>query len=178
MDPSQLPSLAELTGAYGAWNPQAYMQAQDNLGLNQQFLQQGLQQQQNKTQAGTLENLFAAQDNPNKVQTRVLQNTGLQNANELSGLGLERAKANQQNVLNEDQRKAALSATDDDMKAWDQHVYQLMRSSDPRQRAEAEQMQKLIPAFQEARRKHADDLEKINIQRASCLACLGGRVST
>lgn len=177
-DNAQMPSLADLQGIYGAWNPQAYLQAQENLGLGQQFQQQALQQQQNTTQKGTLENLFAEQNNPNKIQQQILENTGKQTSNEMAGLGLERARANQTNLLNEDQRKAAIGATEDEMKAWDQHVYQLMRSPNPRDQQEAAQMQQLMPAFQEARRKHQEELDKTKLQTGSAEKIAGMNIAS
>lgn len=177
-DNAQMPSLADLQGIYGAWNPQAYLQAQENLGLGQQFQQQALQQQRNVTQEGTLKNLFAEQNNPAKLQEQLLTNTGKQTSNEVAGLGLERAKANQSNLLSEDQRRAALGATEDEMKAWDQHVYQMMRSPNPQDRQEAMQMQQLMPAFQEARRKHQEELDKTKLQTGSAEKIEGMRTGS
>jgi hypothetical protein len=178
MDPTQLPSLADLTGAMGAWNPQAYLQAQQNLDLNQQFLQQGLQQKQQENEKINLQNQFDAANNPNKLQTTILDNTSKQNANVISGLGAERARANQQNLLDEDQRKAVINATDDEMKQFDQHVGQLLRSNDPNERLQGATLQTYIPAFQEARRVHQESLDKIKLQTDSAQKVEGMRAGS
>jgi hypothetical protein len=148
-------------------NPFAAYQANQQVDLAKQFQDQKYQQEQNTTNKGTLENIFSAQDNPNRVQNRVLQNEGQGLLNENQGyknltgkLEAERAEANQQNILSADQRAAALKMTEDDMKKFDYHVNDLLRDPDPAQRAEGAKLQTYLSSYQLERRKAADDLLK------------------
>jgi len=148
-------------------NPFAAYQANQQMDLAKQFQDQKYQQEQNTTNKGTLENIFSAQNNPNKVQQQILQNEGLGLSNENMGyknrtdkLGAERAEANQQNILSADQRAAALKMSDDDMKAFDFHVGELLRNPDPAQRAEGAKLQTYLSSYQAERRKAADELSK------------------
>jgi hypothetical protein len=70
-----MPSYVDY-GAIQSMNPVAAGQAYDQIGLARQFADESYKQQQNSTQKGFLENQFAEQDNPNKVQERVLTNQG------------------------------------------------------------------------------------------------------
>jgi hypothetical protein len=148
-------------------NPFAAYQANQQMDLAKQFQDQKYQQEQNTTNKGTLENIFSAQNNPNKVQGQILQNEGQGLLNESQGyknrtdrLGAERAEANQQNVLSADQRAAALKMSEDDMKAFDFHVGELLRNPDPAQRAEGAKLQTYLSSYQAERRKAADELTK------------------
>lgn len=148
-------------------NPFAAYQANQQMDLAKQFQDQKYQQEQNTTNKGTLENIFSAQNNPNKVQQQILQNEGLGLSNENMGyknrtdkLGAERAEANQQNILSADQRAAALKMSEDDMKAFDFHVGELLRNPDAAQRAEGAKLQTYLSSYQAERRKAADELSK------------------
>jgi hypothetical protein len=148
-------------------NPFAAYQANQQMDLDKQFQDQKYQQEQNTTNKGTLENIFSAQDNPNRVESRILQNEGQGLLNEGQGyknrtdkLSTERFEANQQNVLSADQRAAALKMSEDDMKAFDFHVGELLRNPDPAQRAEGAKLQTYLSSYQAERRKAADELTK------------------
>lgn len=148
-------------------NPFAAYQANQQMDLARQFQDQKFQQQQNLTNKGTLENIFSAQDDPNRIQERIIRNEGQGLMNEAQSyknregkLGAERAEANQQNVLNADQRAAALKMSDDEMKQFDYHVGDLLRSSDPEQRKEGAVLQTYLSSYQAERRKAKDELTK------------------
>ena len=147
-------------------NPYFASKVMDQANLARQFADESYNQQQNATQKGFLENQFSEQDNPNRVQERILSNQGKEIANanstldnQIKGMSVQRAQANQQNLLNEDQRKAAISLSNDEMTQFAQHVDKMMISDDPMERQRGFELQKLIPAFQAERRKHQDALD-------------------
>ncbi len=144
-------------------NPYAQWQAGQQADLNSQFQNQKYLQEQNATQRGTLENQQAAGMNPLLQEQQRIANQGAGYKTGSAGLEFERAKANQANVLNADQRKAALDLSEDQMKQFDQHVGELLRSDNPAERDQGAKLQSYIPAFQEARRKHQEELEKAAI---------------
>lgn len=159
-------------------NPFAAYQANQHMDLAKQFQDQKYQQEQNTTNKGTLENIFSAQDNPNRVESRILQNEGQGLLNEGQGyknrtdkLGAERAEAMHQNNLNADQRAAALKMSDDDMKKFDYHVGELLRHPDPTQRAEGAKLQTYLSSYQAERRKAADAMA---LQQEQTRSHLGG----
>ncbi len=173
---ADFPTQESLNALYGEWNPASYLRGFQNQELADQFREQSYQQQINTTRKGQLDNDFAEQDNPNRVTERVLTNRGreLNNTNqgivnEIAGLGLERAKARQPSLLSEDQRAAVLKASDDDVKAFDYHVQELLRDPSPAKRQEGARLQTYLSSFQAERRKAQDDLNKAavgpNIQR-------------
>lgn len=148
-------------------NPFAAYQANQQVDLAKQFQGQKYQQEQNTTNKGTLENIFSEQNNPNRVQSQILQNEGQGLLNESQGyknrtgkLEAERGEANQQNILNADQRAAALKMSEDEMKQFDYHVSDLLRSPDAAQRAEGAKLQTYLSSYQTERRKAADELTK------------------
>lgn len=156
--PLGMPSYTDYDSMLGM-NPWAQMQANEQLGLANQFQQQDLQKGNLANEKASLDNLFTAQDNPNRVQERVLTNQGLDIGNQDKGIDLNRKKANQQNILNADQRKAALDATDDHIKEMDNHVGVMLRSQDPAEREEGLKLQQFMPQILAERRKQADAME-------------------
>ena len=135
--PMNLPTLADLQATYGYGDPSVYTQHAANQGLAQQVAQQEVQQAQNKTQEGTLKNLFDEQQNPQLIQQRGLENIGLGNKNITEGVAARRAAANEGMQLSEDQRKFALTATQQDLDMADKWAEGEIRSGDPRRMQEA-----------------------------------------
>lgn len=154
--PLGMPSYTDYDQMLGM-NPWAQMQAGEQLGLANQFQQQDLQKGNLANEKASLDNLFTAQDNPNRVQERVLKNTGLEQDNGMGALKLERAQKNQKNLLDEDQRKAVLSASEDEIKQLDHHVGLLLR--DPSTHQEGLKLQELMPEILAERRKAATAME-------------------
>ena len=141
-------------------NPWAQMQANEQLGLAQQFQQQDMEKGALANRKAGLDNLFQEQDDPLRIRERQLTNTNKEQVNETGALGLERARANQKALLSADQRKAALSASEDEIKQLDFNVGLLLRSKDPQEREEGLKLQQYMPEILAERRKQADLMEK------------------
>lgn len=135
--PMNMPTLADLQDLYGAGSVSALQQAEQQQGLARQYAQQEVQQAQNKTQEGTLKNLFDAEQNPQLIQQRGLENIGLGNKNITEGVDARRAAANEGMQLSEDQRKFALTATQQDLDMADKWAEGEIRSGDPQRMQEA-----------------------------------------
>ena len=155
-----LPNMQDLSSQFGAWNPMTYLQASDNQDLARQFRDQSYQNAQINNRKGILDNELNTAKNPLEVDRMALANEGQGYKNRTGKLEAERGEANQQNVLSADQRAAALKMSDDDMKAFDYHVSDLLRSPDPAQRKEGATLQTYLSSYQLERRKAADDLLK------------------
>jgi len=176
-DYGQFQSPADLASMYGEGSFEANLAARRNEDLASQFRQQALEQQQNATRKGSLENDQSQSMNPLLLEHQGLintgrgyENTGKNIKNTSDQLNLEVQQANQPNVLSAQARKAALDATDDEMKAFDAEIGKNMRSRDPEVRRQAIQMQTWLPLMQAERRKAADEIAKINAQGANHLA--------
>ena len=148
-----MPSVNDLQTMYGAWNPQAYLQAQDNAGLERQFREQQYAQEQEQAKQAGLKTQFETQANPLRIQGmgldnthKGLTNTGLDQSNQSAGLKLEREKALQQLNLDADQRKALMGITADQLAQADQRIEQGRRSLDPTEQAHAEKLYQLTGA--------------------------------
>jgi len=150
---NELPDLATLQGTYGAWNPQAYTQAQENQGLAQQFQQQNLAQEANKTQEGFLANQQSTAMNPLLVDQQRGVNTTRGITNQTSQLGLDRANALQFQNLAKDQQQAILDMKENDIKAIEQHGRQLSYSNDPNERAQGQQIYEMGQTFRAAKQE-------------------------
>ena len=142
-----MPSVTDLQTMYGSWNPQAYLTAQDNAGLERQFRESEYGRQQELTKQAGLDTVFREQDDPNRVQERVLTNrqktltnTGLEQSNETGAMKLERDRAMQKYNLEADQRKALMQVTDDELKQADQVIEQLRRSLNPEDQKRGQQL--------------------------------------
>ena len=88
MDPSNLPSQADLNSLMGAWNPMSYMQGFQNQGLADQFRQQAYAANANQIDKGTLENTQSAAMNPLLIQQQQGVNAGRDITNQSAGLDL------------------------------------------------------------------------------------------
>jgi len=136
--PNELPTLQDLQGTYGAWNPDAYTQAKSNQDLAGMYQQQALLQHGIKTQQD-LESLNQSyQMNPELVNQIRLGNTGKQQANESGAMDLERKYAIQGQVLQQDQVDAITKLKESDFKVMEQHGRELLQ--DPATRAQGEQI--------------------------------------
>lgn len=155
---NELPSLAELQGTYGAWNPQAYTQAKENQSLAGMFQQEGLSQQRLKTQ--TDQQSYNQNELMNPLRVQQLQGTNTQTdiGNQSSALDLDRKAALHVQNLDLDQKKQLLAMGDADIAAIDQHAEQLARSQDPAERAQGEEIRAFSKAAADAKRAHAYQL--------------------
>lgn len=165
--PMNLPTLADLQATYGYGDPSVYTQAAANQSLAQQYAQQELQGQQQDVRTKELKNIFDVQQNPQLIEQRRLQNVGLGDANVLSGVTSRRAVANEPMQLSEDQKKFALTATQQDLDAAIQHAQGQMRSGDPRQMQEAQKILDFTDAARAARAKAEAKMSQAQMQRTS-----------
>ena len=184
-DQANLPSQADLNSLYGAWNPMSYIQGYQNQDLAAQFRDQAFQQQQNSTREGQLKNQQSEAMNPllinNQVQTNTnlgLTGTGLDIGNKSEKLKLEAQEADQPNLLSKQQRTAALSASEDEMKKFDFHVGELLRSNNPAERDQGAKLQQYLSSFQAERRKAADAFALQQEQSRSHLKGIGMQGAT
>ena len=175
-----LPNMAELSSMYGSWNPMAYATGMANQDIAAQFRNQDYQQQQNNTLEGLLKNQQSEQMNPlllerqrgvNKAEDLLNEGRGYDNTTKR--LQSERDVADQGNRLSADQRKAAISASDDDIKLYDNHVGQLLRSADPKERQQGLIMQGYLPSILAERRKNEQEMALQSEQTRSHLAGIG-----
>ena len=181
-DYGQYPSLADLSSIYGEGSLSGNLEARRNLELADQFRQEAFKQQQNTTRKGTLENDQSAEMNPLLIDQRrvlnegdVLANTGKRTANQSNQLLLERQQANQQNVLNEDQRKAAVAAPQHEIDMFDKKIEMGLRNPDPKIRSQALEMQSWLPAILAERRKFQQQLDLEGVQQKGRLALVGAQ---
>ena len=86
MDSANLPSQTDLNSLYGAWNPMAYIQGQQNQDLAAQFRDQAYKANQNTVTEGALKNDQASQMNPLLVTQQGLTNTGLALGNQTKSI--------------------------------------------------------------------------------------------
>lgn len=164
-----MPSVEDLQSMYGSWNPQAYLEAQSNAGLERQIRESEYGRQQQLEQQAGLDTLFRQQDDPNRIQERVLTNrnreltnTGLGYKNDSDALDLERKRALQSLNLDADKRKALMQVTEDQLKEADLQVEQMRRSLDPAQQARGEKLYQLTGAARalQAQRDEAMKMEQ------------------
>lgn len=156
MEQANIPTQEGLNALYGAWNPMAYMQGHQNQGLADQFRQQAFNRNALdtfKVQQGVEQD---SRMNPLLVEQQRGQNTKLGFENIMTQRKNEREQANHQNMLDADQRAAALKVSEDDMKKFEYKVGELMRSPDRNDNDLAAILQQKLVAFQAERRKHQD----------------------
>jgi len=150
---NELPTLETLQATYGYGDPRVYQQAQENQGLAQQFQQQNLAQEANKTQEGFLANQQSTAMNPLLVDQQRGVNTTRGITNQTSQLGLDRANALQFQNLAKDQQQAILDMKENDIKAIEQHGRQLSYSNDPNERAQGQQIYEMGQTFRAAKQE-------------------------
>ena len=167
------PTQEGLNALYGSYNPMSYFRGYANQNLADQFRQQSMLQEQNTTKQGQQKIQHDEIFNPLLQQEKLLQNTGRGYENTTKQLQVERDQANQQNLLNEQQRKAAISMTDDEFKQMDQHIEAELRSGDPARVKQALKLQSLTPTILAEKRKHSYEMEKLQEQTRSHLAGIG-----
>ena len=176
--PMELPSLADLQGTYGAGDPEVYRQMQQNQGLAQMYQQQQLEQARNRTQEGFLKNQFDEQQNLQLLRQRRLENTGLENTNIIGGVNARRAVANEPMQLTQDQRKFALQATDDDLKAAEQHAIQESQTGDPVRMQQARKILDFTAAAIAEKRKEEAAMARQKEQTRSHLGGIGMQIGS
>lgn len=163
----------ELSKIYGTGSMEALGQGAQQAGLSQLFQQQQGQKNALENQRQTLANQFSEAQNPQLLEQQSLQNIGLGNQNVLGGIGARRAAANEGMQLSEDQKKFALTATDQDLQAAIQHAQAEMNSGDPRRMSEASKILDFTTAARTAKAKAAADLVQEQARTQAHLAGIG-----
>lgn len=163
----------ELSKIYGIGSMEALGQGAQQAGLSQLFQQQEGQKNALANRQAELANIFKEQQDPQLLEHQSLQNVGLSNQNVLGGVNARRAAANEGMQLNEDQRKFALTATDQDLQAAIQHAQGEMNSGDPRRMSEASKILDFTTAARAAKAKAAADLLQEQTQGRNRLAGIG-----
>ncbi|MFZ2190087.1 MAG: hypothetical protein WAV48_04865 [Candidatus Magasanikiibacteriota bacterium] len=163
----------ELSKIYGTGSMEALGQGAQQAGLSQLFQQQEGQKNALANRQAELANIFKEQQDPQLLEHQSLQNAGLSNQNVLGGVNARRAAANEGMQLNEDQRKFALTATDQDLQAAMQHAQGEMNSGDPQRMQEASKILDFTTAARAAKAKAAADLIQEQTQGRNRLAGIG-----
>lgn len=149
----------------GSWN--ALEQGNQQVGLANMYQNQRAQANALENEKNTLANLYASQNDPQRLENQRLTNEGLVNTNMLGGVTARRAAANEGMQLTQDQRDFALKATDSDLKQAEQHAQQQMYSGDPRQVEEARKILDFTVAARAAKAKADADMSLGQMNRAS-----------
>lgn len=162
-----MPSLTDLQGMYGDWNPQAYLQAQNNAGLERQFREQQYAQEQAKAEKDALANLWSREDRPRNVEEQVLRNRNLDYTgqgtfqdNRLRGVNADIAESTKQFKLDEEQRKALLAVPEHEIKMGELSAQKMMQSLDPEVRKRGEQLYEFTKFSRDAKLKFEREMEK------------------
>jgi hypothetical protein len=124
-------------------NPYAYGQAQQQVDLARLFQDQALQQEQNRTTKGTLENDYNRGLNPLLLQHQKLSNTGLDLRNQDQSMdnSLKQTKVNIDTATRPQQqelavKKIANAITDEELTTWENEANKMLQSPDPKVQSE------------------------------------------
>ena len=162
-----MPSVQDLQTMYGSWNPQAYLQAQGNADLERQVRESEYGRQQELTKQAGLDTVFRQQDDPNRVQERILANRnreltneGLGYTNRTSAVNADIAEGTKQFKLNEAQRKELLAVDENDIAMGEAEARKLMMSLNPEERKQGEQLYSFTKYARDEKTKHEQTMEK------------------
>jgi hypothetical protein len=154
-----LPSFSDL-GQMEFMAPMAFQQAQNQIGLANQFQQQNLATGEQDLQAKTLANQFSQQANPMRLQGLGLENEGKKNANTLSGIDARTAMALEPEAKAARRQALLTKASEDELKQLMSTAEKEYMSDDPVVSKRAEN--KLLHTKAELTRRNAaaDALER------------------
>jgi len=166
MDAGNFLSQPELAQIYGAGNIDAIMQGRQQVGLANQFQQQGLEANSLANRKATLANQFDEANNPGRIQNQILQNQGLESTNAIGGVNARRAMANEGMQLSQDQKDFALKASESDLKMAEDHAIGILQNpqASPTDKQAASTILDYTKAAVEARRKNALEAQLENIK--------------
>lgn len=167
--PVNLPSLTELQNAQFV-DPMFFGQVQNQIGLGNQFAQQGLEKGAADLQQQVLANLFAEQNNPQRVEQQRLQNEGLGYDNQSKGVQARTDVELEGESKVAKRAKLLASASDDDLKRLQAQAEAEMLNPDPAVQARGQK--KLEGSWQELQRraKAADSLKQAEAAAGGKLA--------
>lgn len=162
-----MPSVNDLQTMYGSWNPQAYLEAQSNAGLERQYRESEYARQQELAKQAGLETVYQEQNNPLRLEQSRLTNQnlgytgqGLVQDNRKRTVEADIAEGNKQYKLNEAQRKDLLEASEQDIKMGEAMARKLMMSLDPEERRQGEQLYGFTKYARDEKTKHEQAMEK------------------
>lgn len=162
-----MPNMNELSQIYGNWNPEAYLQGRQQVDLSNQYENGRIQEQGQDIRTKELANIFSEQDNPNKVQNRVLTNQGLEKTNEglgydnvIKGVNSRTATAMEPFNINKQQMEAIKSIKQSDLDMGEIQAKQMAMSQDPAVRAQGEQLLSFTSHVRDIKMKHDNEMEK------------------
>jgi hypothetical protein len=174
-----MPNIGDLQTMYGSWNPQAYLEAQENAGLARQMYKEKMAQEEQATRKSSLDNMFTEQDMPARLeervlknkdqgvitQGRVLDNTGKVTTNRSNELDLQRKEAMHKFGLEQDQLDAVLKASETQLKQADTQAEMMIRSNDPAVQKQGLYLASLTKSARELKMKHEQDMEKTRYEQ-------------
>jgi len=163
----QFPTAQELNTMWGT-NPVALMQQQNQIGLANQFAQQGLQRGTEDIRQRQLANLFSEQSDPLKLQQQQLANEGAGLTNRQSGVTTRLAEGTEGDQLMAQKKKLAMEASDADIKMMGNMGQQLAYSRNPQERAMGVELMKQHKDFLQLR-------ETSRLQQQNQLAAIGAQ---
>lgn len=157
----------QLSEIYGGWNPETYMQGRAQVESSN--VSQGAARQQDieKAKQAGLETLFQEQNNPTRVQQGQANLQGTLYDNMSKGVAGRLAEATEPFKLDEAKRQQALAMPEHEIKMMQAKGQNWAMSDDPVLAAKGKAILQKSAAAIEARQKHADEMEKQNLIRAS-----------
>lgn len=157
-----MPSIAEL-GQMEFMAPAAFQQANQQIGLANQFAQQGLQGGEMDLKSKMLSNMFAEQANPLKIQGLGLDNTMSQLKNDILGIDSRVSAATEEEQKLAKKAKFLAEADEGTLKQVMARGEAMSLHPDPKVKARGDQMLQDSWAEQQRRQKAKDELEKAKV---------------
>jgi hypothetical protein len=164
-----LPNFSELA-QMEFMSPMAFQQANNQIGLANQFQNQNLAMGDQDLRTKALANMFSEQANPLKIQQLGLSNEGMGYENTTKRVQAETdAALKDENIMAKRQK---LLAEMDENKLKQFMTKAEMEMQDPDPRVQQSGMKKIMMSRSELERrnKHADEMEKVKQQGANSLA--------
>lgn len=162
----QMPGYLDY-GSMMQMNPQAYLMAQQQVGLAQQFQAEEQKQAEQDTLKKVLANSQSANMDPLLLQQQRLQNEGTGFDNMSKGVKGRNDVALEQETLNAQRQKLLANMADDDLKMFMATAEKDMMSDDPRVQQSGQKKIMMSKAEYDRRMKHQDTMEVHNTDNAS-----------
>lgn len=164
-----LPSFSEL-GQMEFMSPMAFQQAQNQMGLANQFQQQNLAMGQEDLRAKALANMFSEQSNPLKINKLGLENEGMGYENTVKQVEADTAAALKEENIMAKRQKMLAELDENKLKQFMSRAEMEMMSDDPKLQASGQKKIMMSKAELDRRNKQQDELAKIAAQGQNSLA--------
>jgi hypothetical protein len=151
-------------------SPMAFQQANNQIGLANQFQQQNLAMGEADLRTKALANMFAEQANPLKVQQLGLTNEGMGFENTTKRVQAETDEALKEENIMAKRQKMLADLDENKLKQFMSRAEMEMMSDDPKLQASGQKKIMMSRSELERRNKHADEMEKVKQQGANSLA--------